>query len=109
MEDQLMMGVEHEREEHKDLYDRCMAGECPPEEEFFGMIAEAHLREDPEYYTHLEEMEEGGEAEEAPEQEQEQETEQETGKEPPMSSMRSMDKGKPTGRGAALQRQLRPY
>ena len=109
MEDQLMKGVEHEREEHKDLYDRCMAGECPPEEEFFGMIAEAHLREDPEYYTHLEEMEEGGEAEEAPEQEQEQETEQETGKEPPMSSMRPSDKMKPTGRGAALQRQLRPY
>jgi hypothetical protein len=104
-----MKGVEHEREEHKDLYDRCMAGECPPEEEFFGMIAEAHLREDPEYYTHLEEMEEGGEAEEAPEQEQEQETEQETGKEPPMSSMRPSDKMKPTGRGAALQRQLRPY
>jgi hypothetical protein len=103
-----MMGVEHEREEHKDLYDRCMAGECPPEEEFYGMIAEAHLREDPEYYTHLEEMEEGTEAEEEkPEEEQEQENEET--KEIPMSSMRPSNKGKPMGREGALQRQLRPY
>lgn len=109
MEDQLMMGVEHEREEHKDLYDRCMAGECPPEEEFYGMIAEAHLREDPEYYTHLEEMEKGSETEEAEEPEEAEEEEQETEKEAPMSSMRPSDKGKPVGRQAALQRQLRPY
>jgi hypothetical protein len=109
MADELQMGIEHEREEHKDLYDRCMAGDCPPEDEFYGMIAQAHLNEDPEYYTHLEEIETGvgGEGTEESENAQEQTTEQGQESEQPMTAMRNPNAPK-SGRTQAMQRMLRP-
>lgn len=48
--------------EHEDTYnwlatELATTGKLPPKEHFYRMIAEDHLREDPMYYDHLEEME----------------------------------------------------
>lgn len=59
------MGIEIERE-HRDLLDLFKEKlaekgvEMPlSDEEFFSMVAEAHLRELPDYYTRLKKMESG--------------------------------------------------
>jgi len=51
MDDQRSIGIETERSEHSDLYEYIKEQGLPDEDTFYGMIVDAHLRDDPEYYT----------------------------------------------------------